>query len=77
MALFALLSKVVVFLAKVLAPVRGMERGKLLLLRLRGRQEGALFQDSLCSPLKSGVFFGKSIGTSKRYGERETFLALL
>merc|ERR1711946_118204 len=41
--------------AKVLAPVRGMERGKLL--SLRSRERGALFQGSLCSPLKSGGFW--------------------
>merc|ERR1711911_388686 len=41
--------------AKVLAPVRGKERGKLL--SLRSRERGALFQGSLCSPLKSGGFW--------------------
>ena len=41
--------------AKVLAPVRGMERGKLL--SLRSRERGALFQGSLCSPLKSDGFW--------------------
>ncbi len=65
----------VVLVAKVLAPVRGMERGKLL--SLRSKERGALFQGSLCLPLKSGVFFGKSVCTSKGYGERETSLASL
>ena len=41
--------------AKSVAPVRGMERGKFLLLRLR--EMGALFQGSLCLPLKSGGFW--------------------
>ena len=41
--------------AKTVAPVRGMEKGKFL--SLRSRERGALFQDSLCSPLKSGGFW--------------------
>ena len=41
--------------AKSVAPVRGMERGKFLSLHLRER--GALFQGSLCLPLKSGGFW--------------------
>ncbi len=51
----------VVFLAKVFALVRGIEKGKLL--SLSSRERGALFQGSLCSPLKSGGFFGKSVCT--------------
>ena len=74
-ARFAHLSKVVVFLAKMCAPVRGIERGKLL--SLCSRERGALFQGSLCSPLKSGGFFGKNVCTSKGYGERKTSLASL
>ena len=61
--------------AKTVAPVRGMEKGKFL--SLRSRERGALFQGSLCSPLKSGGFFGKNVCTSKGYGERETSLASL
>ena len=55
-ARFARLSKVLVFVANRGAPVRGMERGKLLSLRSRERE--TLFQGSLCSPLKSGGFCG-------------------
>ena len=61
--------------AKVFALVGGMEGGKLLLLY--SEREGALFQGSLCSPLRSGGFVCKSICTSKEYGERETSLVLL
>ena len=49
------------------APVRGMERGKLLSLRSRVRE--SLFQSSLSSPLKSGGFCG-NFGCSVRGMER-------
>ena len=47
------------------------------LSRFTGERGGALFQGSLCSPLKSGGFVCKSICTGWGYGERETSLALL
>ena len=40
-------------------------------------REGVLIQGSLCSPLKSGGFFGTFECTSKGYVERETSLASL
>ena len=53
---------------------RYVER-KLLSLYSRGRR--VLIQGSLCSPLKSGGFFGAFECTSKGYEERETSLASL
>ena len=41
------------------------------LLSLCARERGVLIQDSLCSPLKSGCFFGTFGCTSKGYVERE------
>ena len=64
-----------VFVAILGAPVRGMERGKLLSLCSRERE--SLFQGSLCSPFKSGGFCGNFGCTSKGYVERETSLASL
>ena len=64
-ARFAHLSKVVFFLAILCAPVRGMQKGKLLLLC--SRERGVLIQGSLCSPLKSGVFFSTCECTSQGY----------
>ena len=40
------------------------------------REEGT-FQGSLCSPLKSGGFFGTFVCTGKGYVESETSLASL
>ena len=51
-----------------------VERGTSL--ALLEREEGTL-QGSLCSPLKSGVFFGTFVCTGKGYVERETSLASL
>merc|ERR1740123_2054420 len=48
---------------------------ELLLLRLRERR--ALIQGLLCSPLKSGGFFGTFGCTSKGYVGRENYLTLL
>ena len=41
------------------------------LLSLRSRDRGLLFQGLLCSPLKSGGFFGTFVCTGKGYVERE------
>ena len=46
------------------------------LISLRLRERGVLIQGSLCSPLKSGVFFGTFECTGKGYVERETYLTL-
>ena len=74
-ARFAHLSKVVFFLARVFAPVRGMEKGKLLSLRSR---EGRHFFRARFARLSKVVVFGCKIsGTSKGYGEREISLATL
>ena len=57
-ACFARLSKVVVLFAKVFAPVRGMEKGKLL--SLRSRERGALFSRARFACLsKVVVLFAK------------------
>ena len=45
-----------------------VERGTFLVSL---RREGGTFQDSLCSPLKSGGFFGTFVCTGKGYEERE------
>ena len=41
------------------------------LLSLRSRERGVLIQGLLCSPLKSGGFFGTFECTGKGYVERE------
>ena len=57
------------------APVRGMERGKLLSLQSRERE--SLFRARFARLSKVLVFCGKLRCTSKGYGERETSLASL
>ena len=65
----------VVLVAKMGAPVRGMERGKLLLLRSRERD--SLFRAHYARLSKVVVFCGTFGCTSKGYLERETSLASL
>ena len=70
----------VVLVAKMCAPVGGMEReGNFS--RFARERERVTFQGLLCSPLKSGGFLwqfcGTFVCTSKGYVERETSLASL
>ena len=73
-ARYARLSKVLVFDAILGAPVRGMERGKLLSLQSRERE--SLFRACFAHLSKVLVFCGNFGCTSKGYGERETSLPL-
>ena len=74
-ARYACLSKVVVFCGNFVAPVRGMKRGKLLLLR--SREGESLFRARYARLSKVVVFCGTFGCTSKGYEERETSLASL
>ena len=65
-ACFARLSKVVVLVAKTVAPVRGIEKGKLLSLRSRERE--SLFRACFARLSKVVVFLAKInalVGVSK------------
>ena len=61
--------------AKTVAPVRGIEKGKVL--SLHSRERGNFFRAHYAQLSKVAVFGCKNSGTSKGYGERKISLTML